>query len=686
MTSAANEERELVTREVTVMLYDRGIRSVESQAAAAVEEEEEAGCETEKSKKSLLYVFGSAKEEDVVVVVEEEEEKVKPLKVGTAVWYYPPTHAGGGGGGTLNAFSRYAADLGDNFDTCGNQLKLRVENQTFGLGKVCCERKELQVLLQKLLTDPHSAIAAYYAMHINSKWLSVYEKGVLEEVRKDVMLLAPMSDEACDALALKEAWRPLFEGLLHKGLDDTLAACGKIVTEKSVPLSDPVYVLLPEMAAALEEMKCSNKEVVLKKSAEESLAEFCRIKGMLVDSLQQLNPKVAKMGLGRGVLFSVMGEQWEGRGTRLHMWSVFFTRTFLLCNDAECAYSFYMFNAFGERDEISKHDALWAILNKPQDPVIKKAGGGALCDLGSTDALIARACAERIEGVMLRTAGWLSAGAAATQEAVADYGSRKLLGVANGWVSAWLKYHVQAEKEGSAPQMLPLSDFMGEELVVEMLAAREYLVSAGWESEFNRLCPLLRDGSKANSIFDVPKLPERYADLMRTATLEDCGCFLKGVTDGLVALASVVVSIADSGVEQVSTVSIQVETHVDTVSTQVDTGTLDTHDTGTLDTHDCDTLDTHNCDKVETHDCDTLEQLDTMEDIAAAAASLAAGVQMTAALQLDSPPTSIMEVQDYEMPKKRGRSDDKTEEAAAIVQENHEDGCDRSTRRSLSSA
>jgi hypothetical protein len=249
-------------------------------------------------------------------------------------------------------------------------------------------------------------------------------------------------------------------------------------------------------------------------------------------------------------------------------------------------------------------------------------------------------------------------------------------------VSAWLKYHVQ---EASAPQMLPLSDFMGEELVVEMLAAREYLVSAGWESEFNRLCPLLRDGSKANSIFDVPKLPARYADLMRTATLEDCGCFLQGVTDGLVALASVVVSIADSGVEQVST---QVETHVDTVSTQVETpvDTLETHDCNTLETPDCDTHETHDCDTVETHECDTLEQLDTMEDTAAAAASLAAGVQMTAALQLDSPPTSIMEVQDYEMPKKRGRSDDKTEEAAEIVQENHEDGCERSTRRSLSSA
>ena len=516
MNKAANETaadaRRVVDDEAADVMFERGIRLIKSLAVVST---------SDSDLKKRLYVFNGPKQVDGGSV-----------KVASAIWFYPKMEEEQSGG-TLNAGTTGSVDWGDNFDICG-KLKLAVENGTFGLGKVCWERFMLSELLKNLLSDPKAAIQRYYEKNINSKFLSEAEKALLEEVKVAVMLLPCVVSETtkCDEEAEK-AWRPLFDGLLHKGLRDTIASCDKIVNEKGVPESDPVYTLLTLMTAEFEAMLLLSTK---KLSAEASFEEFKRIKGILLNSLPLLHPKIAKMGLGRGALFSLISEKWEGKETRLHMWSVFFARVYMLCSDPVCAYTFFVLNVFGDWHEFSKFDALWADLNKPQDPLFKKSGG-ALCDLRSADAAIATECAQRVEALMSRKASFSIAGVVRTSpytcgETMME--DPKLLSVANNWVIVLLMHQVQFPRGvyagggfGGAPD-----SYMSEGLIEEMEQAKRLLTSAGWDTDFNRFYPAVEGtvgvcAEEPVGVFNVPRIPAKYAELMSRTSLKNTGDFLE---------------------------------------------------------------------------------------------------------------------------------------------------------------
>ncbi len=256
------------------------------------------------------------------------------------------------------------------------------------------------------------------------------------------------------------------------------------MVERDVSDDDPVYNLMLRM---LYEVAAFNSR---RWTPSEALEEFFRIKAILVDHLPRLHPKIAKMGLGRGALFSMFADRWEGKVSRLHMWSVCFTRTFLLLS----AYVFFMLNAFGKADEFSKGDDVWAHKKKPEQPNAKAAGG--LCDLVyEGDPSIAQKCAADVAGVMRCTVPL-------PPFLERPYGEvnpkAKLLGMANSWVLAFLR---------SAASGQPVAIYLAPDLVPEMEAAKAYLIKAGWDAGLNRFASTAGSElfvAQATSVFAAP--------------------------------------------------------------------------------------------------------------------------------------------------------------------------------------
>ena len=376
-------------------------------------------------------------------------------KVGAAVWWHSSSSLVDANEGLLRvAFTTGSPCCSDNFDTFPN-LGVRVENGTFGLGKVLCEKAELAALLENPMD--------FYQKNIDNPRLSSDFKHELERAAANPSVLLP----------------PLFKALLIKGLEDTAAACQTWC--KKIDASDPTHTLLPSMVSDVAVFK----EEVFHKTSEEALERFGCIKQPMLDALRGMDPRVAKMGLGRGTLFSVMGSRWEGEG-RLHMWSVFFARIFLLCEAGDAAvYTFFMLNVYGIQCEFSDKDNVWAILNKSQ------LGGGALCDLLLSSEQTKEQ--EKIKALMQ-----------------SDERKHKLLGVANGWVAAWLKHRVGFSET-------PL--FSSEpELENEMEAAKEYLCRIGWDTAFLRI---FVPDSTTTSVFSPRPISPSCAELMRTTIPKD---------------------------------------------------------------------------------------------------------------------------------------------------------------------
>jgi hypothetical protein len=414
-------------------------------------------------------------------------------KVGSAVWVHP-------GRGVLHAFTTGGLALDDNFDPIGppGGVQWPVENFTFGYGKLRCEAEWLTRMLR-------STLPTLQQYRTESKFLTDDDKCIVDAVLHAVATEGP----GC------KAFGDFFITLLIKGLDATVGACNKFVVERDVPDQDPVYAQMPLMLAAVEAFKLRAW------TPPEALDEFFRIKALLVDHLPQLHPKVAKLGLGRGTLFSLIAERWEGKTTRLHMWSVCFTRTFLLLSDPLAAYVFFMLNAFGKADEFSKVDDLWAHKRKPEQPDKKRAG--ALCDLVyDAEPGIPLACAADVAAVMRHTLPLPTfLGDIPMEEVEAAVVSKpKLLGVANSWVVAFLKSAATGE---------PVQHFLAPGLVHEMEAAKAYLTLAGWEAgvnQFARASLGSRDGGEGTSVFYPPPLPPKTAALLRSATLQDAEAFV----------------------------------------------------------------------------------------------------------------------------------------------------------------
>ena len=375
----------------------------------------------------------------------------------------------------MHAFTTGGLALDDNFDPIGS-MQWPVENFTFGYGKLRCEAEWLTRMLRSTLPTLQQ-----YRAESNQR-LADDDKCIVDAVLHAVVTQGP----CC------QLFGDFFITLLTKGLDATVGACTLIVADRGVPEDDPVYVQLPKMMAAVEAFKARAW------TPPNALEEFFRIKALLVDHLPRLHPKVAKLGLGRGTLYSLIAEQWEGRATRLHMWSVCLTRTFLLLSDPLAAYVFYMLNAFGKSDEFSKTDHVWAHKRKPEQPDKKRAG--ALCDLVyEAEPGIMRACAADVTAMMRDT---------------------KLLGVANRWVVALLRSAASGE---------PIQSLLPPYLVREMEAAKAYLTRAGWEAGVNRFARAALGGEFKGraSVFHPPPLPPSTAALMCAATLQDAEAFVQ---------------------------------------------------------------------------------------------------------------------------------------------------------------
>lgn len=400
-------------------------------------------------------------------------EKDGQTKVAAAVWHNidaaaadPKNDAAADQNKTLLhiAFTKGSPCYSDNFDAFP-KTGVRVESCTFGLGKVLCEKAELAAMLKNPLE--------FYEKNIDNARLS-------DEFKNELKI----------AVASPSQFATLFKALLMTGVEDTAAACQ--TWSKKVDASDPIHLLLPSLMHDVKLFKAA----VLDITAEEALEWFGCIKQPLLNALQGMDPRVAKMAIGRCTLFPVMGSRWEGEG-RLHMWSVFFTRIFLLCEAGdEAVYTFFMLNVKGIQCEFSDKDNLWAILNKSQ------SGGGALCDL-----LLEPKKQEqmKIEALMQ-----------------SDERQHKLLGMTNGWVAEWLKYRVGFSK----------TLFSDPNLKIEMEAAEEYLSLIGWDTEFVRIF-LPTPSASAFS----PR-PIACTELMRSTTDKDVGNFLSRFSLRLTAAAA----------------------------------------------------------------------------------------------------------------------------------------------------
>lgn len=424
-------------------------------------------------------------------------------RVGSAIWVYRDR-------GLLNAFTTGSAGLEDNFDPIGT-MQWPVENFTFGYGKLCCEAE----CLRRMLRKPLQAMSLYQAENQANKFMSDEEKVRISQVIDD----------------LREGRTEEFEGffidLLIKGLGDTARYANEIVAKRDLPDGDdPVYQLVPRMESEIKDFK----ELVLIRygrykapnTLQEALHTFLHIKAILVDSLPQLHPKIAKMALGRGALFSLIRVPWEGAHSRLHMWTVCFARLYLLLTDSHMAYTFFMLNAFGKSDEWSKFDDLWAQKRKPLTPdPEKRINPGALCDLvhSGDGGVVAAACASQVVQAMSSTAPlphFLGVGSESAHAAA----KAKLLGVANDWVVEFLRNIANGEPIGSS---------LSPELAAEMNRAKTFLSEAGWEAGFNTFLHGKHYSRDNVGVFDPPPLSKHIAALIRTATLEDAERFVEDI-------------------------------------------------------------------------------------------------------------------------------------------------------------
>ena len=417
-------------------------------------------------------------------------------KVGSAVWVYE-------GRGLLHAFTTGALAYDDNFDRSPGSLHWAVENFTFGYGKLKCEEE----VLRRMLDDPYETLSQIRAHNMRAPKT---DRNFLQNVDSVLQCMDSTGKQLqCPLFA------PFFIDMLKQGLRDTVLACAKNGENEAIFLE--IYPQLIASAKAFEDRKFGTPS--------EALNAFLQVKNIIAQRIPQLTPKVAKMGLGRCTLFNCMGAQWEGDALRLHMWSVCFTRVFLLLNAPLSAYVFYMTNAFGKSDEFSKHDNLWAHqrtsakLTEYHDP-------GALCDLVSHHTGTREKCDEDIQNVMCHTLPLPNCLGHGVPENEVDANYRKL-GVANSWVIYFL---MEAAGKSSVEEKMP------RELYKQMMSAKNYLVNCGWAAGIDAFSATRSGGlyvAAPSSVFFIKKLPEKYAAAIRTATLEDAGQFIKAMAKEL---------------------------------------------------------------------------------------------------------------------------------------------------------
>lgn len=357
------------------------------------------------------------------------------------------------------AFTTKDPMFNDNFDFEQGKT-VPVENCTFGAAKVFAESNEISTFCyDETKPDIQSLVRKFEAM-----------KDVPEEARS--RLLYVLNDATTtEAQRLEARCEFMAKHVLATRIGATHQAVLALAQKKRI-----VGDALVQSCQSPPAESTAPHEIV---------ALYMEARMRLMDVVADTNPRIAKLALGRQVLFPLLQDLWTAPDVDLGAWSVFFVRRFFMAQNPDHAYLFCLLHRHGLVCEVSDCDDLWA--KKVPEPEDKQAG--ALC--------FALTPCDRTTSLL---------------DSIEDAAPSRKLGVVNRRVALSLL--------GLEPEQAPQAAF-----------AQAYLTRCGWASWFNsRIVP--RCGNNCNALIFPSEhhlLPDDLRTTILATTLDDVAATLRAL-------------------------------------------------------------------------------------------------------------------------------------------------------------
>lgn len=370
------------------------------------------------------------------------------------------------------AFTTKDPMFNDNFDFEQGKT-VPVENCTFGAAKVFVEAHEISTFCyDETKADVQTLVAKFEAM-----------KDVPEEAR--ARLLSVLNDATTTEAQRLDARR---EFMAKDVLAPRIAATDKAVlalAQKKGIVNDALVQLCQARAA-----QSSVLFDITTKSYDEIVSLYIDVRMRLLDEVADTNPRIAKLALGRQVLFPLVQDLWISPDVDLGAWSVFFVRRFFMAQNPDHAFLFCLLHLHGLVCEVSDCDDLWA--KKVPEPADKQAG--ALCFVLSS----------------LPTTTTTSL----LLDSIEDAAPSRKLGVVNRRVALSL---LGLQQEENAEQQAAF--------------AQAYLTRCGWASWFNtRIAPRCAGNDVIIFPSDHHQLPDDLRTAILATTLDDVAATLRALS------------------------------------------------------------------------------------------------------------------------------------------------------------